>query len=77
MIHWQLLKKFKFDHGNKWYMHNTESVLDNETHKALWYFEIQKDNRSLHSSHTTRPSDSQQQKKKKKKKEKKKREPAE
>ena len=28
-IHWELCKKFKFDHTNKWYMHNLESVLEN------------------------------------------------
>ena len=33
VIYWELCKKFKFDHTNKWYMHNPESVLDNETHK--------------------------------------------
>ena len=33
VIHWELSKKFKFDHTNKWYMHNTTSILDNETHK--------------------------------------------
>ena len=25
------VKKFKFDHTNKWYIHNLESVLENET----------------------------------------------
>ena len=28
---------------DKWFMHNSESVLENETHKILWDFEIQKD----------------------------------
>ena len=28
-------KKFKFDHTNKWYMHNPEAVLENDTHKLL------------------------------------------
>ena len=28
---------------NKWYMHNPEYVLENETHKIRWDFEIQKD----------------------------------
>ena len=41
MTHWELCKKFKFDHTNKWYMHNPASVLDNETHKLLWDFDIQ------------------------------------
>ena len=39
VIHWELYKKFKFDHTNKWYMHNLESILENETHKLLWDFE--------------------------------------
>ena len=29
VIHWKLCKKLKFDHTNKWYMHNPESVLEN------------------------------------------------
>ena len=40
VIHLELCKKLKFDHSNKWYMHNPESVLDNETNKVLRDFEI-------------------------------------
>ena len=36
-------KKLKFDHPNKWYMRNPESVLENEIHTLLWDFEIQTD----------------------------------
>ena len=36
-------KKFKFDHTNKWYMHNPASVLENNTRKLLWDFNIQTD----------------------------------
>ena len=43
MIHWYLCKKFNFDHTKKWYMHNLESILKNETHKLLWDFDIQPD----------------------------------
>ena len=43
LIHWESCKKLKFDHTNKWYMHNTETVLENETHKVLRDFEIQAD----------------------------------
>ena len=43
MIHWELCKEYKFDHTNEWYIHNPESVLENETHKLLWDFEIQMD----------------------------------
>ena len=34
-IHWELCKKFKFDHANKWYTHNPEPVQENDTHKLL------------------------------------------
>ena len=45
MIHWELCKKFKFDHTNKWYIHNPTSILENETQKLLWDFDIQMDYR--------------------------------
>ena len=40
LIHWELCKKLKFDHMNKWYIHNQEFFLENEMHKLLWDFEI-------------------------------------
>ena len=40
VIHWEMCKKFKFDHTNKWYMHNPAPVLEN---KLLWDFNIQTD----------------------------------
>ena len=43
VIHWELFKKFKFNHTNKWYMHNQEAVLENEMHKILKDCEIQTD----------------------------------
>ena len=43
VIHWEMCKKFKFDHSNKWYIHNPEPVLENDTHKLLWDFVIQTD----------------------------------
>ena len=43
VIHWEMCKNFKFDHANKWYMHNSASVLENDTHKLLWDFDIQTD----------------------------------
>ena len=43
VIPWEQCKKLKFDHTNKWYKHNQESVLNNETHKLLWNFMIQTD----------------------------------
>ena len=56
-------KKLKFDHMNKWYLHNPESTLENETHKLLRDFEIQTDHLIL-----TKRSDLAIAKKKKKKK---------
>ena len=43
VIHREFNKKLKFDHTNKWYLHNPESVLENETHKLFWNVEIQTD----------------------------------
>ena len=43
VIHWDMSKKFRFDHANKWYMHNPAPILENYTHKFLWDFNIQTD----------------------------------
>ena len=43
VIHWEMCKKFKFDHTNKWYMHNPAPDLENDLHKLLWDFNIQTD----------------------------------
>ena len=43
VIHWEMCKKFKFDHAKKWYMHNPSPVLENDTHKLLWDIDIQTD----------------------------------
>ena len=43
VIHWEMCKKFKFDHTNKWYMHNQAPVLENAKHELLWDFNIQTD----------------------------------
>ena len=43
LIHWEMCKKFKFDHTNKWYMHNPAPVVENGTHKLLWDFDTQAD----------------------------------
>ena len=42
MIYWELCKTF--DHMNKEYMHNQESIKENKTHKILWDFEIKTNN---------------------------------
>ena len=38
-----MCKKFKFDHTNKWYVHNPAFVLENDTHKLLLDFGIYTD----------------------------------
>ena len=43
VIHWEMCRKFNFDHINKWYMHNPAPVLENNTHKLLCDFNIQTD----------------------------------
>ena len=43
VIHWEMSKKFKFEHTNKWYMHSPAPVPDNDTHKLLWDFDIHTD----------------------------------
>ncbi len=42
-IHWEMSKKFKYDHTTKWYMHNSVPLLENDTHKLLWDFDIHTD----------------------------------
>ena len=68
VIHLEMCKKFKFDHANKWYMQNPAPVLENDTHKLLWDFDIQTD----HLIPARRPDLIIINKKKKKKKKKKK-----
>ena len=43
LIHWKICRKFQFDHTIKWYMHNPAPVLENDSHKLLWDFNIQTD----------------------------------
>ena len=31
VVHWEMCKKFQFDHTNKWYMHNPAAVQENDT----------------------------------------------
>ena len=33
--HWEMCRKFQFNHTNKWYMHNPAPVLENDSHKLL------------------------------------------
>ena len=66
-IHWESGKKFKFDNTL-----NPESVLENETHKIRWDFEIQ----TAHLISAVRPDQVIVNEKKKKKRKEKKEEPA-
>ena len=43
VIYLKMCKKFKFDHTNKWYMHNPAPVQENNTYKLLWVFDIHRD----------------------------------
>ena len=43
VIHWEMCKKFKFDHADKWCMHNPAPFLENDIHKLIWDFDIQTD----------------------------------
>ena len=43
VIHWEMCKKFNFNHTNKWYMNNPAPVLENDTHKRLWDIDLHTD----------------------------------
>ena len=43
VINWELCKRLKFDHTNKWHMHKPGSILKNEMHKLLCNFEKETD----------------------------------
>ena len=43
VIHWEMCRKFQFDHTNKWYMPHRAPVPENNSHKLLWDFNIQTD----------------------------------
>ena len=51
VIHWEMCKKFKFDHTNKWYMHNPAPVIEKDAHKLLWDFDVQTDHLNSASRH--------------------------
>ena len=59
VIHWELCNKMKFDHTNKWYRHNSESILENETQTLLGFWDT---NGSPNHGQTTRPYDNLQKK---------------
>ncbi|MUZ80509.1 hypothetical protein GLN52_23935 [Shigella flexneri] len=43
VVHWELCKRLRFEHTDKWYKHKPEPVLENERHNILWDIEIQTD----------------------------------
>ena len=43
VIHWEMCRTFQFDDTNKWYLHTSAPVQENDTHKLLWDFDIQTD----------------------------------
>ena len=42
-LHWSLCHQFGFPRAEKWYEHRAEKVLDNESYKLLWDFDIKTD----------------------------------
>ena len=40
VIHWEMCQKYKFNNTKKMYMHNPAPVLENDTHKLIWDFDI-------------------------------------
>ena len=42
-IHWALCGKYGFDRSEQWWQHKVETVLENETYKILWDFNIYTD----------------------------------
>ena len=43
VINWEMCEELKFDHTNKWYVHNPAPVQENDTHKLLRDFDEQTD----------------------------------
>ena len=39
-VHLKLARKCDFEAGDKWYEHESESVLENEDYKILWDFRL-------------------------------------
>ena len=47
VIHWDLCKRLKCDHAQKWYIYKLESFIENGTQEILRDFQIQADFQSL------------------------------
>ena len=60
VIHWKMCKKFKFDHANKWHMHNPAPVLENDTQTPMGLCYT---NGSPNLGQKTKPYNNQQKKK--------------
>ena len=43
MVGWKLARNCNFEAGDKWYEHETTSILESEDYKILWDFSIQTD----------------------------------
>ena len=41
LIHWELCKRIKFDHADKWYVYKQVSIQENEIQKIFSNLEIQ------------------------------------
>ena len=41
VIHWELCKRFKFDHADKGYIQKPDFVTENEIYEILWDFDMQ------------------------------------
>ena len=50
-IHWEVNKKIGFDINEKWYKHESDKVVENDSWNILWNFTIQTD----HVNQVTRP----------------------
>ena len=43
-VHWDIFKKNRLEHGEKWYGHASEVAVENEEIKVLWDINVQCDN---------------------------------
>ena len=43
LLHWKLCGKLLFENGEKWYEHEPDTVLENESYKILWDMNLQCD----------------------------------
>ena len=43
VVHWEMCRKFQFDHANKWSTQNPAPVRENDSHKLLWDINVQTD----------------------------------